>query len=96
MVPQKVGGKLAEIAEKKNHFGLGYKLSKATLKGKARFPPIQETIGNKGVEHGGQVAMISNKRNIKRASDFIHECAPGEELKNWTVVDIPKIFFFPK
>ena len=28
-------GKLVEIPDKKNHFGLGYGLSKATLKGKA-------------------------------------------------------------
>ena len=52
-------------------------------------PPIQEVFINKGVDHGGQVAMISNKGHIKGASDFIHECAPGKELKNWTVVEIP-------
>ena len=53
-------GKLLEIPEKKNRFGLGYELSKATLKGKAQFPPIQETFINKGINHGGHVAMISN------------------------------------
>ena len=62
-------GKLVEILEKKNHFGLGYESSKAILKGKARFPPIQETFINKGVEHGRQVEMVCNKYNIKRAYD---------------------------
>ena len=89
-------GKLVEIPEKKNHFGLGYESSKATLKGKPQFPLLQETFIKKGVEHGGQVAMISNKSSTKRASDFIRECAPGEELKNWTAVEISEIFFFPK
>ena len=86
-------GKLPEIPEKKNRFGLGYELSKATLKGKARFPPIQEVFVSKGVEHGEQVAMMSHKDTIKKATDFIRECAPDEELKNWTVVEIPEIFF---
>ena len=67
-------GKLPEISEKKNRFGLGYESSKATLKGKARFPPIQETFISKGVEHGEQVAMMSHKDNIIRALYFIHEC----------------------
>ena len=86
-------GKLPEISEKKNHFGLGDEPSKATLKGKARFPPIQETFISKGVEHGEQVTMVTHIKNIKRASYFICECAPGEELKNWTVVEILEIFF---
>ena len=86
-------GKLPEISEKKNHFGLGYESSKATLKGKARFPPIRETFISKGVEHGEQVAMMSHKDNIKKASYYIRECAPGEELKNWTIVEIPEILF---
>ena len=89
-------GKLPEIPEKKNCFCLGYELSKDALKGKEWFPPIQETFVNKGVEHGGQVAMISNKGNIKKASNFIRESAPGEELKNWTTVEILEISFFPK
>ena len=75
-------GKLVDIPENKDQFGLGYEPSKATLKGKGQFPPIQETFVNKGVEHGGQVSMISNKSNIKGESNFIHEFAPGEKLKN--------------
>ena len=86
-------GKLLEISEKKNHFGLGYESPKATLKGKAQFPSIQETFISKGVEHSEQVAMMSHKDNIKRASDYIREYSPGEELKNWTIVEIPDIFF---
>ena len=89
-------GKLPEIPEKKNHFGLGYESSKATLKDKACFPLIQETFVSKGTEHGGYVVMISSKINTKRATDFIREGAPGEELKGWTAVEIPEIFFFPK
>ena len=85
-----------EIPKKKNHFGLRYESSKATLKGKAQFPPIQETFINKGTKHGEQLAMISNKRNTKRESDFIRECSLGEELKNWTTMEIPEIFLFPK
>ena len=86
-------GKLPEIFEKKNRFGLGYESSKVTLKGKAQIPPIQETFISKGVEHGEQVAMVSHKNTIKRATYFIYECAPDKELKNWTVVEIPEIFF---
>ena len=47
-------GILVEIPEKKNRFGFGYELSKAILKGKAQFPPIQETFINKGIEHVGK------------------------------------------
>ena len=67
---------------------------KATLKGKILFPRIQETFVNKVTEHGRHVEMISNKVNIEKATDFILECAPGEELKRWTFVEIPEIFFF--
>ena len=89
-------GKLPEIPEKKNCFGLGYESAKATPKGKTRFPLIQETFVNKGTEHEGHVAMISNKVHTRKATDFIGKCAPGEELKSWTAVEIPEIFFFPK
>ena len=37
--------------------------------------------------------MESNKNTIKRESDFICEGAPGEELKNWKVVEILETFF---
>ena len=89
-------GKLPEIPEKKNRFGLGYESSKATPKGKARFPPIQETFFNKGTNHGGHVAMISNKVHTRKETEFITECALGEEIKSWTSVEIPEIFFIPK
>ena len=75
-------GKLVEIPEKKNRFGLGYQPSKTTKKGKGQFPPIQKTFISKGVEHGGQVTMISNKSSTKSVSHFICERAPSEELKN--------------
>ena len=74
-------GKLVDIPENKDQFGLGYEPSKATLKGKACFPPIQETFVSKGTEHGGHVAMISSKINTKRATNFIREGALREELK---------------
>ena len=89
-------GKLPEIPKKKNHFGLGYESSNATLKGKTRFPLIQETFVNKGTEHNRDVRMISNKLNTKGATEFIRECTTGEELKRWTSMEIPEIFFFPK
>ena len=89
-------GKLPKVPEKKNRFGLGYESSKATLKGKAHFPPIQETFVNKGIEHGRHVTMISNKVHTRKETNFIRECAPGEEIKSWIVVEIPEIFFFPK
>ena len=89
-------GKLPEIPEKKNRFGLGYKLSKATPKGKACFPPIRETFVSKGTEDGRHVAMISSKTNTKMETDFIREGAPGEELKGWTAVEIPETSFFSK
>ena len=69
---------------------------KATLKGKKRFPPIQETCTHKGIAHGGHVAMISSRVNTKKATDFIRECAPGKELERWIVMEIPEIFSFPK
>ena len=59
-------GKFPEISEKKNRFGLGYELSKAALKGKERFPPIQDTFINKGVEHGGQGGNLHNKHFHQR------------------------------
>ena len=85
-----------QIPEKKDRFGLGYQPSKATKKDKGQCPPTLEIFINKGVDHGGLVSMISNKSNNKGASNFIREFLPDEELKNWTAVEIPEIFFFPK
>ena len=89
-------GKLSEILEKKNRFGLGYESSEATPRGKTCFPPIRETFISKGTEHGGHVAMILSKTNTKRETDFIREGAPREELKGWTAVEIPEISSFSK
>ncbi|XP_058763854.1 uncharacterized protein LOC131637289 [Vicia villosa] len=89
-------GKLIDIPEKKDRLGLGYKLSDTTKKNEERFPPIPSIFISKGIEHGGSVSVISDKGNIKGASNLIRECLPDEELKNWTIVEIPEIFFFPK
>ena len=87
-------GKCVEVVEKRDRFGLGYQPSRVTKEDEERFPPISRTFISEEGEHDEQVSMIS--KGDEGAANFIRESYPGEELKNWTAVEIPEIFFFPK
>src|SRR3954463_1012799 len=88
-------GKLPEVLEKKDRLGLGYQPTKVTsIKKEERpFPPIMQTFVTGGYEH---MAMVSNQDSREGTSNFIRETRPGEQLQNWTSMEIPEIVFISK
>ncbi|XP_058782873.1 uncharacterized protein LOC131657499 [Vicia villosa] len=91
-------GKIIEVPEKKDRLGLGYQpsaINRAVKEGR-QIPPLKQTFVTGGYEHNKQVSMLSNKGINESAFDFIRECAQGEQLQNWTTLEIPEIFLFSK
>ncbi|XP_058774500.1 uncharacterized protein LOC131648791 [Vicia villosa] len=88
-------GKVPEILEKKDRLGLGYQPSKiiSAANEEQRFPPIMLTFVTGGYEH---IAMISNMHSKERTSNFIRRARSGEQLQNWTSLEIPEIVFVSK
>src|SRR3954467_15356331 len=88
-------GKLPEVSEKKDRLGLGYQPTKfkSIKKEEQQFPPMMQTFVTGGYEH---VAMVSNKDSREGTSNFIQEIRPGEQLQNWTSMEIPEIVFISK
>ncbi|CAJ2651927.1 unnamed protein product [Trifolium pratense] len=94
-------GKLPDIPEKKNRFGLGYvpsttMFSKASQNhlGLGRIPSIQETFHSAGFDHEDHVASLED--TDEEVPDLVCHCAPDEILANWKVVVIPEIISISK
>ena len=96
--PHDSWGKLIEVPEKKDRFGLGYQPSSSVqagwvpLKGQ-QVPPISEVFVSAGVSKEGQVLSTDAEGGDEDISRFIYQVAPDQELSNWTAVDIPEVVF---
>jgi hypothetical protein len=89
-------GKLPNIIEKKDRFGLGYvPLVGVTPKAKwGRIPTIQETFYSAGFSCEGQVAFLED--TDEDIPDLVYRKAQGEALNNWKATEIPQIISIPK
>ncbi|XP_058732797.1 uncharacterized protein LOC131604369 [Vicia villosa] len=83
-------GKILEVQEKKDRLGLGYQPTRKAAKEEQQFPPIMQTFVTGGYEH---VSMISS---MEGTSNFIQMIRPGEQLQNWTSLEIPEIVSISK
>src|SRR3954469_14496891 len=83
-------GKVPEIMEKRDCLGLGCQPTKKAAKEEQRFPPIKQTFVTGGYEH---VFVISS---MEGTSNFIKMIRPGEQLQNWTSLEIPEIVYVSK
>ncbi|MCI40994.1 gag-pol polyprotein, partial [Trifolium medium] len=89
-------GKLIDIPEKKNRYGLGYQPSAAVFSifGHGKIPTIQETFRNAGFIHEGQVALLED--TDEAIPNLVYRCTPDEALDNWKAMEIPEIVSFSK
>ncbi|XP_050893493.1 uncharacterized protein LOC127100384 [Lathyrus oleraceus] len=88
-------GKVIEVLEKWDTFGLGYEPSlveASSQHDKKQVPPIEETFTSVGHIFSGHVVMINDEAYDEVVSSWIHQAAPDEELKNWKTVEIPQFF----
>ncbi|XP_058784234.1 uncharacterized protein LOC131659005 [Vicia villosa] len=83
-------GKIPEVQEKRDRLVLGCQQTKKAAKEEQRFPPIVQTFVTGGYEH---VSMISS---MEGTSNFIRMIRPGEQLQNWTSLEIPEIVYISK
>lgn len=85
-------GKVIEVREKRDKFGLGYEPSSVEAgnhQDKEKIPSVEETLTNDGHIFGDQVAMINEEAYEEVVSSWIRQAAHDEELKNWKTVEIP-------
>lgn len=88
-------GKVIEVREKWDKFGLGYEPSLVEANSqhdKKQVPPIEETFNSVGHIFSDQVAMINDEAYDEMVSSWVHQVAPDEELKNWKIVEIHQFF----
>jgi hypothetical protein len=88
-------GKVVEVREKRDKFGLGYDPSSnkaGNQYDKEHIPSVEETFTSAGHIFGKQVAMISDRDYEEGVSSWMRQAAPNEELTNWKVVEVPQIF----
>lgn len=52
---------------------------------------IPETFVNAGHLFEGQIALVDDEANASDAKSFGYQKAPGQELKNWTIMGIPEV-----
>ncbi|XP_058787550.1 uncharacterized protein LOC131661907 [Vicia villosa] len=95
-VPQGAWGKLIEVYEKRDKYGLGYQLSPSTqfspIHGKKVIPPISQVFVSASTSSEGQV-LAADDDGEEDLSRFICQAAPGQELSNWTIMDVPRVTF---
>lgn len=89
-------GKLLELPEKKEWFGLGYQptVKEASKTDQKRVCTIQETFHNVGFSYEGQMAMLGEIR--KEVPNLVCHCLPYTILNNWKTVEILEMFSFSK
>lgn len=88
-------GKVIEVREKWDKFGLGYEPSSVEASSqcdKKQIPFVEEIFTSVGHIFGDQVAMINEEAYDEVVSSWIHQAAPNEESKNWKTVEIPQYF----
>ncbi|XP_050915072.1 uncharacterized protein LOC127130033 [Lathyrus oleraceus] len=88
-------GKVVEVNQKRDKFGLGYDPSSIEASNHhdgEQIPPVKETFISAGHIFGNQVAMINVEDHEEGASSWIRQVAPNEELTNWKAVEVPQIF----
>lgn len=89
-------GKLVELHEKKDQFGLGYQLSldgenDQEIKGNTHL--VEEIFESVGHILDGQITMIDEEAYNEATSSWIRPTEPDEELKIWKAVEIPQVFY---
>ncbi|GAU40821.1 hypothetical protein TSUD_398050, partial [Trifolium subterraneum] len=86
-------GKVPEICEKKDRFGLGYR---PTTKGmmeaaQRKMGTLQEIFCSAGFIYEGHVAMLED--GDEDVPNLVHQCVPNEVLRNWKAWEIPEVVF---
>lgn len=92
-------GKVLELPEKKDRFRPGYQLSlgkRDIQTGKGKILPVQETFTSVGHIFRGHIAMINEIDCNEATSYWIRQGSLREELRNWKVVEILKVFQIKK
>ncbi|KAK2373474.1 hypothetical protein QL285_074505 [Trifolium repens] len=89
-------GKLPNILEKKDRFGVGYQPStREALKiGQGQTRIYQETFRSGGFRHEGHVALLEDTDG--EIPDLVYRFLPDDALNNWEAIEIPKIISIPK
>lgn len=63
---------------------------------KGQIPPIPETLVSAGHLFEGQISLVDDEANTFNADCFVFKKAPGQELSNWTYVDVPQVIMIKK
>ncbi|XP_050889483.1 uncharacterized protein LOC127094733 [Lathyrus oleraceus] len=85
-------GKVVEVNQKRDKFGLGYdpsSIEAGNQHDKEKIPPVEEIFTSAGHIFGNQVAMINVEDHKEGVSSWIRQAAPNEELTNWKAVEAP-------
>lgn len=88
-------GQLINISEKKNRFGLGYKLPmERDVHGLAKTDNLgfQVVFYRVGFIHDNQVTVIEYDTKDSETPRLVYRCDPDTTLHNWEATDLPKIF----
>ncbi|WJX67858.1 hypothetical protein P8452_52291 [Trifolium repens] len=87
-------GKVPEVCEKKDRFGLGYRPKTKGMLGAAqkKMGTLQEIFRSAGFNYEGHVAMMEDEED-KDVFNLVHQCAPDEVLRNWKGWEIPEVVF---
>ncbi|XP_058764021.1 uncharacterized protein LOC131637455 [Vicia villosa] len=84
-VPHGPWGKLIDVYEKRDKYGLGYQPSSSTqfspIHGKKVIPPISQVFVSANTSSEGQVLAVDDD-DEEDLSRFICQAAPGQELSN--------------
>ena len=100
-IPHGGWGKIVEVTEKRDKFGIGYQPSSSTLaivtpplKG-SQILPLQEVFvsGGTSQEEEQVLAVGDEDDHYGDISNFIYQIAPDQELNNWIALDIPQVVF---
>jgi hypothetical protein len=89
-------GRLPDVPEKKDRFGLGYQPSTTLFSKGDRegIRTIQEMFCSAGFIHEGHVAMLED--TDEEIPNLVYRCAHDEVLTNWKAVEIPETFSISK
>ena len=64
-------------------------MTRKTAKG--QIPPIPKTFVSVGHLFEGQISLVDDEANTFSTNFFVVKKAPGQELSNWTSMDVPKV-----
>lgn len=86
-------GQIMNIAEKHDHFGLGYHPASrhSSARGCKKFNLVR--FSNTGYQYDLSIEMVDIASfSEPTVSDFVHKCPPGFKLDNWTSIVVHKVF----